>query len=275
MVVVVPIVIGLCVLIIWLNPGISSELRGPLFFFQVLPFMFVYGSDLRVYLFQVTEIFNFGAPFIFLVETCIFQGISSLHSIAFGYVLPLLVMLVFLLAYLLSRNNCLKFNFRDRSMLRSFWLLLLFVYNFLVETSFLILNCPKVGDKHVFFYDGTNECFHGDHLPLGIFAVVVLVLLVIPVPILVFLVTNGYWRLGDPQYMNILTNGLRPECRWWWALDLGRRVVVVAISALVPDLQIKKVRNSKRCSLDYTYFDPRSYLRATLNNFFLCFAQTP
>ena len=268
--VVILIVFGLCVLIIWLNPGISSELRGPLFFYQVIPFIFDYGSELRGYLFLGTDINNFGGPLIFLVETCILQGISSLYSIAFGYVLPLLVIFVFLLAYLLSRNNCLKFNLRDHSMLRSFWLLLLFVYNYLVETSFLILNCPKVGDKRVFFYDGTNECFHGDHLPLGIIAVVVLVLLVIPAPILVFLVTNGYWRLGGPQYMNILTNGLRLECRSWWALDLGRRIVVVAISALVPSLQIKKVRNSKRCGLDDTYFDPKSYLRATLslNNFF-------
>ena len=240
---VIPIVIGLCVLVIWLNPGISSELRGPLFFFQVLRFIFDPTSDIGEPVFQVTDIFNFGGPFIYLFKTCIFYKICDLHAIAFGYMIPLLALLVFLLAYLLSINYCLRFNFRRRSMLNSFWLLLLFVYNYLVETSCLILFCPRVGGKHIFFYDGTVECFHGIHLPLGIIAIVVLVLLVVPPPIMVFLVTNGFWRVGDPQYVNILSTSLRPECRWWWSVDLARRVLVVATYAFIPDWQIKKVRN--------------------------------
>ena len=240
---VIPIVIGLCVLIIWLNPGISSELRGPLFFFQVLRFIFDPTSDVGGRVSQITNIFNFGGPFIYLFKTCIFRKMCDLHVIAFGYMIPLLALLVFLLAYLLSVNYCLKFKFRRRSMLQSFWLLLLFVYNYLVETSCLILFCPKVGGKHIFFYDGTMECFHGIHLPLGIIAIMVLVLLVIPPPILVFLLTKGYWKVGNPQCVNTLTNSLRPECCWWWSVDLGRRVLVVATYAFIPDWQIKKVRN--------------------------------
>ena len=240
---VIPIVIGLCVLVIWLNPGVSSELRGPLFFFQVLPFIFDPTSKLGGHVFLVADIFNFGGPFIYLFKTCIIQGIDNLYSIAFGYVLPFLVLIIFLLAYLLSANYCLRFSFRRNSMLQSFWLLLLFVYNYLVETSFLILFCPKVGGKHVFFYDGNHECFHGKHLPIGIIAIVVLVLLVIPPPIVVLLLTNGYWRV-DPQYVSTLTNSLRPERAWWWAVDLGRRVLLVGTYAFFPNWQTKKVRGS-------------------------------
>ena len=149
--VVVPIVVGLCVLIIWLNPGISSELRGPLFFYQALPFIFDPTSKLGSYVFLAADVFNFGGPFMFIFRTCIIHGLDNLYAIAFGYALPLLVLIVFLLAYLLSVNYCLRFNFRRRSMLRSFWLLLLFVYNYLVETSFLILFCPKVGNEYIFF----------------------------------------------------------------------------------------------------------------------------
>ena len=239
--VVIPLVMAMCVLVIWLNPGISSELRGPLFFFQVLRFIFDPNSELG-HDFLPADLFNFGGPFVFLFTTCIVEGLDNLYSIAFGYLVPFLALFVFLLAYCLSANYCLKFSFRSRSMLQSFWLLLLFVYNYLVETSFLILFCPKVGTKHVFFYDGTIECFHGNHLPLGIIAIVVLVLLVIPPPILVFLLTNGFWRVGDPQYVSTLTNSLRPECRWWWSVDLGRRVLVVATYAFVPNWQLKKVR---------------------------------
>ena len=237
---VIPAVVILCILVIWLNPGISSELRGPLFFFQVLPFIFDPVSHLGGHVFLLADLFNFGGPLIYLSKTCIIKGINNLYTIAFGYALPVLALSIFLLAYVLSANYCLRFNFRRHSMLRSFWLLVVFIYNYFVETSFVILFCPKVGDKHVFFYDGTMECFHSNHLPMAVIAILVLVFLVIPPPIIVFLLTNGYWRV-DPQYLNTLTSGLRPECRWWWSVDLCRRVLLVATYAFVPNWQTKKV----------------------------------
>lgn len=238
--VVIPLVIALCILIIWLNPGISSELRGPLYFFQVLPCIFDPTSQFGSYVFLLADLFNFGGPLVYLTKTCIVREINNLYSIAFGYLVPFLALLIFLFAYLLSVNYCLKFEFRQRSMLKSFWLLVVFIYNYLVETSFLILFCPKVGDSHVFFYDGTMECFSGNHLPMAILAIFVLVFLVIPPPIVVFLLTNGYWRV-DPQYLNTLTSGLRPERRWWWSVDLCRRVLVVGTYAFVPNWQTKKI----------------------------------
>ena len=238
------VVTFLCILVIWLNPGISSELRGPLFFFQVLPFIFSPINHLSLFVFFLADLFKFGGPLIYLFKTCIIKGINNLYTISLGYGFPLLALLIFLLAYVLSANYCLRFNFRRNSMLRSFWLLIVFIYNYFVETSFLILFCPKVGDKHVFFYDGTMECFHDKHLPMAVIAILVLVFLVIPPPIIVFLLTNGYWRV-DPQYLNTLTSGLRPECRWWWSVDLCRRVLLVATYAFVPNWQTKKVRPRK------------------------------
>lgn len=238
--VVIPLVMALCVLIIWLNPGISSELRGPLYFFQVLPCIFDPTSQSGSYIFLLADLFNFGGPLVYLTKTCIVREINNLYSIAFGYLVPFLALLIFLFAYLLSINYCLKFKFRQRSMLKSFWLLVVFIYNYCVETSFLILFCPKVGDSHVFFYDGTVKCFYDDHLPMAILAILVLVFLVIPPPIMVFLLTNGYWRV-DPQYLNTLTSGLRLERRWWWSVDLCRRVLVVGTYAFVPNWQTKKV----------------------------------
>ena len=238
------VVTFLCILVIWLNPGISSELRGPLFFFQVLPFIFSPINHLSLFVFFLADLFKFGGPLIYLFKTCIIKGINNLYTISLGYGFPLLALLIFLLAYVLSANYFLSFNFRRNSMLRSFWLLLVFAYNYLVDTSIFILSCRKVGDKHVFFYDGTMECFHDKHLPMAVIAILVLVFLVIPPPIIVFLLTNGYWRV-DPQYLNTLTSGLRPECRWWWSVDLCRRVLLVATYAFVPNWQTKKVRPRK------------------------------
>lgn len=237
---VIPVVVGLWVLVIWLNPSFSSELRGPLFFFQALPYIFDPASQLGDHVTFASNLFNFGGPFIFIFDTCIIKGLDNLYAIAFGYLIPLSALIVFLLAYCLSANYYLKFKFRSRSMLQSFWLLLLFIYSYLVETSFLILFCPNVGGKFVFFYDGTLRCFHGHHLPFAIIAVFVLVFLVIPPPIMVVLLTNGYWRV-DPQYISTLTDSLRPECRWWWSVDMIRRIIVVATYAFVPIWEIKKI----------------------------------
>ena len=227
--------------VIWLNLGISSELRGPLFFFQVLPYIFYPTSDLGNIAVFLADILKVGGPFSYVSNTCIVKGLDNLHAITFLYIIPLLAFLVFLLAYCLSAGCHLKFKFRKRSMLRPFWLILLFVYANLVDTSFLLLFCPKVGDKHVFFFDGTVECFSGNHLPSGIFAVLVLVFMVLPPPIIIVLFTLGIWKVNT-QYTSTLTDSLRLECRWWWSVDFIRRVVVAAIYALVPIWEVKKVR---------------------------------
>jgi len=259
------VVIALCILVIWVNPIISSELRGPLFFFQVVPYIFNPTSHLGGHVFFLADLFNFGSPLIYFSKTCIIKGLNNLYTTTFGYAIPVLVLSIFLLAYVLSANYCLKFNFRRNSMLRSFWLLLVFIYSYFVETSLLILFCPKVGDKRVFFYDGEIECFHGNHLPMAVIAILVLVFLVIPPPIMVFLLTKGFWRV-DPQYANTLRSGLRPECCWWWSVDLCRRVLLVATYVAVLDLKAKTILMIFECVVIlavHNYCHP--YLRARAN----------
>ena len=238
--------IFLCILVIWLNPSISSELRGPFFFFQMVPYIFYPTSHLGGHVLFEAELFNLGRSLPYFSKICIIKGLNNLYTTLFGYACPVLALSVFLLSYVLSTNYCLRFNFRRNSMLRSFWLLLVFIYSSLVETSLNILFCRKVGDKLVFFYDGTVECFRGQHLPIAVIAILVLVFLVIPPPIMVFLLTNGYWPWKvDPQYANTLRSGLRPECCWWWSVDLCRRVLLVVTHVAAADWKIKKVMQRK------------------------------
>ena len=237
---VVLVVSGLCVLIIWLNPGMSSELRGPLFFFQALPYIFKPSSEIGEHAFVFADLFNFGGPMVYIKKTCILNGMTNLYVIAIGYLPPFIALCMFLCSYVLSANYILNFKFRQNSTLQAFWLIMLFMYNYFVETTFLLLFCPDVGGKYVFFYDGTVECFHGEHLAMAVVALVVLVTLIIPPPIIVFLLTNHYWRV-DPQYINTLTNGLRQSCCWWWSVDLCRRVLLAATYAFVVDWRTKQV----------------------------------
>ena len=240
--VVIVVVVLLCVLIIWLNPAVSNELRAPLFFFQVLPFIFPPSSKVGGTVLLISSMLKFGGPLIYLLDTCIVKGIDNLHAVAIGYLMPFVAIVIFIVSYVLSTNYLVRLNFRRNSSLQSFWLIILFMYNYIVQTTFLLLHCPKVGGNHVFFYDGTKRCFHGHHASMAVLAVLVLVVVIIPPPIIIILLTRGYWKV-DPQYVNTLTNGLRPRYLWWWAFDLGRRVLLLATFVFIPEWKTKQVRN--------------------------------
>ena len=240
--VVVIVVIILCVIIIILNPCMSSELRGPLFFFQVLPFLFEPNNIVGESVLFVADILNFGGPFIYFLHSCIIEGITNLYAVVMGYLMPFVTLMVFLTSYVLSVNfHLVKFKFRKNSSLQSFWLMTLFVYNYLAVTTFMLLHCPRVGGKFVFFYDGNVQCFQGEHLGMTFLALFVLLVLVVPLPIIVILLTRGYWKV-DPQYVSTLTNGLRQRCSWWWSVDMLRRVLLMATYAFIPHWYTKQVR---------------------------------
>ena len=60
----------------------------------------------------------------------------------------------------------------------------------------------------MFFYDGTVECFHGNHLVMFIISSIVLVFFVIVPPVAVFLISTG--RSNAPlAVMDALGKGLR------------------------------------------------------------------
>lgn len=87
----------------------------------------------------------------------------------------------------------------------------------------------------------------------ALLAVSVLVGLVIPLPVVVLVLTKGLWRV-DPQYVNTLINGLRPHCRWWWSVDMLRRVVLMATYSFIPHWFTKQVSKLIKIShLQLTY----------------------
>lgn len=234
-------VVGLCILVIYLNPSMSKDLRGPLFFFQMLPFIFRPADEVGKVVKLFAYIFEFGGPFVYIWKTCIANGITNIYALAVGYMMPLTTLLIFLVAYILSTKGVIRTKLRKTSSLKSFWLIILFMYKYLVETTLLVLHCPIIDDKMRFFYDGNIECFHGEHLFMAVIAFLVLVTLVIPPPVIIILLTKGYWKV-DPQYLSTLTEGLRAHCPWWWAVDFARRILIVGTFVFIPDWKTKQVK---------------------------------
>lgn len=241
-------VVVLLVIVIYLNPGMSKDLRGPLFFFQMLPFILSPKDEVGKVVQVVAYMFEFGGPFVYIWKTCIANGITNLYAIAVGYAVPLICFFIFFVAYVLSAKRMIRTKLRKTSSLQSFWLIILFMYKFLVETSLLILHCPIIDDQMVFFYDGNIQCFHGEHLLIGVIAMLVLVTCVLPPPIIIVLLTKGYWKV-DPQYLSTLTEGLQSHCPWWWAVDFGRRILIVGTFVFIPCWKTKQVSRNhvKNC----------------------------
>ena len=249
---VVIVVVIICTAMIYLNPSMSRELRGPLFFFQILPFIFEsnYVNDSVVFVAEVfkdveflksfADIFNLFEFLRHFFNTCIVEGMTNLYRVAFIYLSPFTILIFFLVMYVMSaRLYLVRMKFRRNSNLRSFWLMTLFVYHYLAQVTFMLLYCPPVGGKMVFFYDGSVSCFEGEHLPMAVLAFILLVFVIL-LPIIILLITTGRWKV-DPQYRDTLTDGLRPQCLWWWSTDLLRRVLLMATYAFIADWYTKQV----------------------------------
>ena len=217
-------------IIIAVNPRMSSDLRGPLFFFQI------------VLLVLVPDGIGWNFDFRFS-QICAVKEMTSLGAVAMSYLFPFSTIIAFLFLYMVSAKFYLvRFKHRKNSILRSFWLLTLLAYNNLAITSFILLSCIKVGKKKLFLYDATIECFEGKHLLAAILASFALLLMVILL-ISVVLVTKRYWRV-DPQYFDTLTDGLSPRCLWWWSWDLFRRVLLMVFYVFIPDWYTKQVSHT-------------------------------
>ena len=249
---VVIVVVIICTAMIYLNPSMSRELRGPLFFFQILPFIFEsnYVNDSVVFVAEVfkdveflksfADIFNLFEFLRHFFNTCIVQGITNLYRVAFIYLSPFTILIFILVMYVMSaRLNLVRMKFRRNSNLRSFWLMTLFVYHYLAQATFMLLYCPPVGGKMVFFYDGSVSYFEGEHLPMAVLAFILLVFVIL-LPIIILLITTCRWKV-DPQYRDTLKDGLRPQCLWWWSTDLLRRVLLMATYAFIADWYTKQV----------------------------------
>ena len=131
------IVIGL--LIVFLNPDFSPYMRAISFYFQMLPYVCRPVGVVNRVILEASAWLNFGGTNGVPVSDCIAEKFSSLHGIALGYVYPGIFLTILFILFIL--HKCKRLNFKRNSPFRSFWILLVLMYKFLVETSFLLLYC--------------------------------------------------------------------------------------------------------------------------------------
>ena len=130
-------------LIIYFNPNIPSDLRGILFYVQVLPFLFKPNDEVGDIVHLVSGISDLGRPTEYPLSTCAVPDLGNLGTITLNYVTPAEVLIILVVIFVLRRY--VKFS-RNRPF-QCFLVLMILMYKYLVETSFALIHCVDIGGK--------------------------------------------------------------------------------------------------------------------------------
>ena len=109
-----------------------------------------------------------------------------------------------------------------------------------MHTSMSILNCPILpgqDDTRVprWFVNGNVKCFNGDHIPLGLLAIAILFVFTLLAPLAVLFSLDyikkirWFHNLVEP-----LTNPYKEIFKWWSAIDLFRRLLLLTFIVALP-----------------------------------------
>jgi len=257
--IVIAVVLLLSFLIIAFNSDISADLRGILFYIQMLPYSFIPNDEVVGIVNTIAGIADLGRSTEYPFKYCAMPGLNNLKSKALNFVTPVVVLVVFIVAYIFLRIM----KIERKKPFQCFFTLIIMMCKNLLETSFTIMHCVDVGGKKVFFHDGSLECYKGDHLGLFIISVVV----VVAVAVLAMIVLPIRVEIGERKehnnsnihqpVFNAITDGLRrykrsknsinwldylkKERGWWWSVDFLRRVLVVGLYVFMPGWERKQI----------------------------------
>ena len=132
-------------LVVYLNPSFSTKMRGPAFFVQMLPYIYSDSSDIGDIIRFAAAVLTLGGSSHLPIPGCLGHDWSMLDIIALTYVFAVVILLVLLIIYILSR--CFLLNFNRDSPFESFWILLIATYCFFSETSLIFFYCVDINGK--------------------------------------------------------------------------------------------------------------------------------
>lgn len=136
------------ILILAINPKFSTLLRSILFFVQMIPYVLDDSSSFNKVALTITGWLDVGGINSVPVKSCFIEHFNSMYAVALGYLYPTLITIVLICVFIL--HKCYWVNFKRNSPFQAFWILIVLVYKFLVETSLLLLFCVPIEGKIIF-----------------------------------------------------------------------------------------------------------------------------
>ena len=119
------------------------------------------------------------------------------------------------------------------------WLVILWSTGMLTYLSLIIVRCTRLGSDLVSSLDGTVLCFRDGHTPYAAFALVVLVTLVLPVPVLLVWKPTQRW----PCLVGMIdeaTSIYQSKYEWWVSINILRRILFAVFTAFEITGQVKQ-----------------------------------
>ena len=149
------------------------------------------------------------------------------------------------------------------------WFLILIAYVYTADTCLILLRCVQVHEPvefkgkrvkwcaflkmtivklslsiQVYYFDGELECFNGKHLPYGVIAIIISVVVLLSIPVYVLAITFNfikvcmrlecittefslscsYTQKGGPL-RDVISSGIKKQYHWWSGYDLLRRLL--------------------------------------------------
>ncbi len=135
-------------LILYFNPNIPSDLRGILFYIQVLPFLFKPNDRVGDFVHLMSGISDLGRPTEYPFSTCAVPNLGNLGTTTLNYVTPAEVLVILFFIFIFSRH----INLNRSRPFQSFLVMMLLMYKYVVETSFALIHCVNVGGKNTFIF---------------------------------------------------------------------------------------------------------------------------
>ena len=221
----------------------EGYLNGVLFFSNILTIYVPYTSGPD---FSVLYVVFFWLSLKMGIEACFYDGMTGLASVTLQFVFPLYLYFLLLVIVLVSRWSS-RFSRwlgkQQTNPAQLFATVMVMTYASLLETCIDILsftNLRSVESNKVSYhwgYDQTVYYFQGYHLPLGLFAILLLLFFLIPAPFIWMFpsVVSYFSRLQrfKPLY-DAVWAPLKPRFRFWVSLRLLLRAIPLVIVNFFP-----------------------------------------
>ena len=195
-----------------------------LFYVQFLPYV---SEDFPVTFSAVQKLLYYissGLALYFPYDFCLYGAMNPLVSYLLRY-LPLFTVVPTVTATLAIKHK--KFQ---RAVWYGLWTLIILMYSHVVHTSIVVLNCPTIKQQgYRWFINGDIECFKGGHLPLALLAITLLLIALFLIPLTVLITQRKLpekFRLLN-FLQSPLTEAFRDKFRWWSAIELLRRFLLL------------------------------------------------
>ena len=135
-------------LVIYFNPNIPTDLRGILFYVQVLPFLFKPNDRVGDIVTTISGVTDLGRPTEYPVETCAVPGLGNLGTTTLNYVTPAEVIIILFIIFIVRRF----LHFNRSKPFQCFLVLIVLMYKYIVETSFALIHCVDIGGVPFFLF---------------------------------------------------------------------------------------------------------------------------